>query len=79
MHGNVREWCGDWCSGTYYQYCLDNLIVDDPQGPVSGVTRVTRGGSYCDFGSDCRSAYRAAWDPTWCRRYVGFRLVSVGL
>jgi len=37
MHGNVREWCGDWYDKAYY--AADGNTVD-PTGPASGSSRV---------------------------------------
>ena len=55
MHGNVREWCSDWQSG--------NLQGGfDPAGPATGSDRVSRGGSWGDQPSLCRSAYRGLSD-----------------
>jgi formylglycine-generating enzyme required for sulfatase activity len=58
MHGNVMEWVQDWYSETYYQYKVDNGIVDDPQGPATGERRVVRGGSYGGNAWSARSATR---------------------
>ena len=52
MHGNVWEWCSDW----HEAYPVRELI--DPQGPYSGLRRVSRGGSYMSVPENCRSAYR---------------------
>lgn len=46
MSGNVWEWCNDWEDDHYYQYCVDNNIFDNPKGPVSGIERICRGGSW---------------------------------
>ncbi len=46
MSGNVMEWINDWFSSTYYQYCVDYDITDDPPGPVSGTYKVLRGGGF---------------------------------
>ena len=45
------------------------------QGPVSGSLRVMRGGSWSDYGSDCRSAVRAVSYPPQRNLLIGFRVV----
>ncbi|MGH8881850.1 MAG: formylglycine-generating enzyme family protein, partial [Stackebrandtia sp.] len=55
MSGNVWEWCQDWFSATYY----GESPRQDPPGPVSGDTRVMRGGSYLCHDSYCHR-YRVA-------------------
>jgi uncharacterized protein (TIGR02996 family) len=67
MHGNVFEWCsdldGDYASG-------DSI---DPQGPLEGVRRILRGGSFRDQAKVVRSAFRLGYGP-WVRViFVGFR------
>ena len=52
------EWCSDWQSG--------NLQGGfDPAGPATGSGRVSRGGSWADAASRCRSAYRIFNDPAF--------------
>jgi formylglycine-generating enzyme required for sulfatase activity len=70
MHGNVREWCGDWGSWRY-----PTSPQTDPTGPAAGTERVRRGGS-CDFypGSG-QSGCRDWAPPEFGYRGVGFRVV----
>ncbi|GAI31902.1 unnamed protein product, partial [marine sediment metagenome] len=63
MAGNVLEWCSDWYSSSYYQYCVDNGIVNNPQGPSSGTFRVLRGGSWFHVAIWIRSAGRVGLLP----------------
>jgi formylglycine-generating enzyme required for sulfatase activity len=67
MHGNVWEWCQDWYGP------LPGGRVTDPRGPVFGINRVFRGGSWGIASSRCRSAYRV-WNKSGYRDYtIGFR------
>lgn len=69
MHGNVEEWCWDaygmYPTGSYTDY----------RGEwATGVDRVTRGGSFNDNPSYCRSAARDLAPPL-APTVQGFRLV----
>jgi formylglycine-generating enzyme required for sulfatase activity len=67
MHGNVREWCGDWYADKYGVGAAKN-----PQGYL-----VLRGGSWYTHPLYCRSAYRIRATPTGTILDVGFRGVCV--
>ncbi|MBU1701428.1 MAG: formylglycine-generating enzyme family protein [Candidatus Eisenbacteria bacterium] len=71
MAGNVWEWCNDW-----HQCNLGTGQQADPHGPVVGIYRVLRGGS---FGSTptpetYRCAYRHNFLPGNSDVAVGFRI-----
>ncbi len=71
MHGNVWEWCSDYYGDYFYQ------AVIDPQGPSTGdlrELRVLRGGSWDDFGTSVRSAFRFSLPPSTRYQSSGFRL-----
>lgn len=67
MHGNVWEWCLDW-------YQESPLGYDPLTGPVSGSSRVMRGGSWNDYAFNIRSAARTGQDPNRAADTSGFRL-----
>jgi formylglycine-generating enzyme required for sulfatase activity len=76
--GNVWEWVADWWS-------VDHHVPEseetrrDPQGPVSGIARVQRGGSYLCHVSYCnryRVAARTANTPDSTTGHAGFRCVT---
>jgi len=69
MHGNVYEWCLDW----YNDYLW---VQTDPGGPISGLSRVRRGGSWGNNSKRCRSAYRFSLKPDIANDINGFRLVA---
>ncbi len=70
VHGNVSEWCWDWYTAEYP--ATEQM---DYSGPISGVTRVVRGGSWNDSPRLLRSAYRASFGPSYHAGDLGFRLV----
>lgn len=69
--GNVWEWTNDWYAEDYYSISPQT----DPQGPVSGITRVRRGGSFADDGYVwlLRSSLRTASHPGSPNYTFGFR------
>ena len=73
MSGNVKEWMRDWFDSSYYQYCVDNNIINDPQGPASGSYRVARGGRWSHYTDDQRVADRGWKDPTALEYHRGIR------
>ena len=69
MSGNVWEWCYD----RFGLYSAGE--VSDPTGPLTGTTRVARGGSWYNASADTsRSARRNEWAPSSLFTDFGFRL-----
>ena len=68
MHGNVWEWVDDW----YGNYDTDSLI--NPEGTEIGTSRVLRGGSWANLGTNLRSAGRHYLPPNTRSPTTGFRL-----
>ena len=67
--GNVREWVLDWFDPSYYE----NSPTDNPQGPVSGEFRASRGGSWSD-GDWFIQFHKRHWDnPVETGINQGFR------
>ena len=69
MLGNVWEWTGDW----YGEY--PSGLVTDPEGPGSGLHRVSRGGAWIVVAGSVRSARRLGYLPGLRPYFIGFRLV----
>lgn len=69
MCGNVWQWCWDWCD--FY----GSGVVTNPTGPVSGTTRILRGGSIFSNTSVCRTTYRSYINPSNVDNSNGFRVV----
>ena len=73
MHGNVWEWCLDWCRSD-----LGSTAVTDPKGPDSGPARVMRGGGWHLSAQFCRSADRynyGSYSSNYYLNALGFRVV----
>ncbi|MEM9935003.1 MAG: formylglycine-generating enzyme family protein [Bacteroidota bacterium] len=77
MSGNVWEWCEDLFDETYYQQCVEQGIVANPQGPKKGDQRVMRGGSCYHHPVSCRVSNRLRFEPLHRYGNVGFRLVCL--
>jgi formylglycine-generating enzyme required for sulfatase activity len=69
MTGNVLEWCNDWYGG-YSENAQEN-----PTGPLIGLDRVYRGGSWVSSPLLCRVPIRLKWYPGNRDYDLGFRLV----
>jgi formylglycine-generating enzyme required for sulfatase activity len=72
MSGNAEEWVSDFYAGSYGS---DNT-VENPQGPVGGISRVVRGGGYNSPAVELTVTYRKAYLPTAKSNSLGFRLVE---
>ncbi len=70
MHGNVWEWCADFCGDEYYE----RSPTIDPEGDATGPGRVFRGGAYGESLRGCRLAIRLRDLPTMRIRSLGFRV-----
>ena len=70
MGGNVWEWVNDW-----YQPDLGSKGVVDPVGPMTGTSRVFRGGSYTTGAGGIRAASRSRIPPQYGFNFIGFRCV----
>ena len=70
MTGNVGEWCWDW----YGPYSASPQT--DPHGPLSGDTRLLRGGSWSPNARYERLPFRNASAPDNRDRTNGFRVVA---
>jgi formylglycine-generating enzyme required for sulfatase activity len=69
MHGNVWEWCQDWCHDSYTGAPSDGRAWESPSGSV----RVLRGGSWNCYPWNCRSSNRLWYFPVDRKFPLGFR------
>ena len=70
MHGNVWEWCWDW-SGSY-----SSSSASDPEGALSGSSRVMRSGGWSCIGAGgLSSAMRYNNSPSYQSNNIGIRVV----
>ena len=73
MVGNVMEWVNDWYDASYYGLSPGT----NPPGPVTGSSRVRRGGGWGSYGT-LLLQLMLRWDltPDHQDDYVGFRCVA---
>lgn len=73
MAGNLSEWVMDWYADNYYSQTPAGGWAD-PIGPLTGASRIVRGGSWYISTPDYRSAkrYPLGVQVNWL--YYGFRL-----
>jgi len=72
MAGNVREWCQDWYSPSYYSQTPSGGWID-PTGPTSILSnyfRVSRGGD-CTDGNNIVDTAQCAYRADWYMGYPG--------
>jgi len=74
LSGNVYEWCADWYSYNFYDFCQQE--PDDPKGPSQGIYRVLRGGCWRSVKEDLRCAHRHRNNPGAVNSTYGFRCAS---
>jgi formylglycine-generating enzyme len=68
---NVHEWCADWHARDYYAASP----ALNPQGPLTGARRASRGGSWRHAITISRCAARSKLDPSYRYTDYGFRVV----
>jgi formylglycine-generating enzyme required for sulfatase activity len=76
MSGNVREWCWDRYSSTYYADLKKKAtLTENPKGPDSGGSRTSRGGGWYYGEKYIRVIDRSIDAPTVKYHYLGMRVV----
>jgi formylglycine-generating enzyme required for sulfatase activity len=76
MSGNASAHCSDWYSATYYPSgTTPSSPQENPTGPLSGSSRIHRGGRWSASTRPCRIADRGYAPSSSYYGHYGFRLV----
>jgi formylglycine-generating enzyme required for sulfatase activity len=65
IRGNVWEWCDD-----FFDAVISPSSVRDPSGPLHGLARVIRGGSFVSTVSGWSREYRSSQPPEQRSRFT---------
>jgi formylglycine-generating enzyme required for sulfatase activity len=76
MAGNVAEWVSDWYGEQFYALQASQGTAVNPTGPISGVQKVLRGGSWDTVPFFTRTVHRQSWAPDDSQRWIGFRCAA---
>jgi len=80
MHGNIYEWCRDWYQARLPGGTDPDLYSAKDTATPSGngaLSRVRRGGCWCDDGWALRTAFRLRFEPERRYDHIGFRVAVV--
>lgn len=69
MYGNVWEWTTD-----YFNPERTPQASYNPAGPLRGLARIVRGGSFISTTSHWADGYRSSMKPEYKSRFTGFRV-----
>ena len=69
MYGNVWEWTSD-----YFNPESTPQASYNPAGPLRGLARIVRGGSFISTTSEWARGYRSSIEPGYKSRFTGFRV-----
>ena len=73
MFGNVWEWTND-----YHNPERTPQASYNPAGPLRGLARIVRGGSFISTTSQWARGYRSSIEPQYKSRFTGFRVCRTG-